>query len=74
MTKFQYKYIRTIFTQFDNKPLKKAIKQFAAENGYVVWEGRKVSWFSVNWNFLMSELTYTDKGEFNEKETSQLHA
>ena len=32
-----------------------------------------LSWFSVNWNFMMFELIYSAKGELCEKETSQLH-
>lgn len=31
-------------------------------------------WFSVNWKFPMSELTYSAKGDFDEKEALQLSA
>ena len=54
----------------------------AGKLGYGVFPGKGVKcytglelyWFSVNWKFPMSELTYSAKGDFDEKEALQLSA
>jgi len=38
------------------------------------WQLKTLYWFSVNWKFPMSELTYSAKGDFDEKEALQLSA
>jgi len=62
--------------------LRFAQRGYVLENGTISLKGASaelianplvVSWFSVNWNFPKSELTYSAGGKFYEKKTLQLH-